>query len=96
MDTLKREDFDGLVNESLTLTDPEGTQVELKVVEVESTILNGDEWDSFNVTLEGTEAFHVPQGTYTFSHEKFGEIDMFMSPNSQTEYEIVVSRKRDA
>lgn len=95
MDILKREEIDSLVNENLILIDPEGTQVELKVVEVESTILNGDEWDSFHVILEGTEAFHVPQGTYKFAHEKLGEIDMFMSPNSQTEYEIVVSRKRD-
>ncbi len=84
------------LNQSLTLIDPEGTQVALEIVEVASTTLNGDDWDSFYVTLRGTDTFHVPQGSYTFAHEKIGEIDMFMSPNSQTEYEIVVTRKREA
>ncbi len=82
-----------LINETITAKDDGGSQVSLKIKSVKGGLIKGIEWDGFNVTLEGDESFHIPQGTYSFFHEAFGKCRLFMVPNSPTEYEIIVSRR---
>ncbi|GAB3535263.1 DUF6916 family protein [Photobacterium alginatilyticum] len=69
--------------------------IELKLTHVEKTKLSGKQWDSYCVTLLGTADNPLGQGTYQLSHPAFGEVDLFLCPNSATEYEIIVNRKLD-
>ncbi|WP_020408655.1 DUF6916 family protein [Hahella ganghwensis] len=83
-----------IVDQKVKLQIPEGSDVELTVSKVGACALDGDEWESFYVYLKGDESFHLPQGTYPITHEAFGTQDLFLSPKSPTEYEIIVNRKR--
>ena len=94
MDQFSRDSLLDLISQKILLTDGDGNRVDLTVKEVVPGKLDGDEWDSFSVRLEGDESFHVPQGSYQLSHERIGSHTLFMSPNSATEYEIIVNRKR--
>jgi len=49
--------------------------------------LNGERWDTFCVLLKGDANEPLGQGTYKLQHESFGEAELFLSPNSETEYE---------
>lgn len=83
-----------LVGDKVKLQDQQGNIAELSIVEVNKGVLDGDEWESFSVIYQGEENLSVPQGTYQFSHEAFGEAQLFISPNSPVEYETVITRKR--
>jgi hypothetical protein len=71
----------------------EGEKIEMAIESVAKTKLDGEEWDAFQVVLSG-DAHHLPQGIYHLTHPAFGEADLFVSPNSPTEYEIQVTRKK--
>lgn len=68
--------------------------VELKISSVERTRLNGDEWNAFCVLLNGKANEPLSQGAYKLVHEAFGEAELFLSPNSETEYEIHMAQRR--
>ncbi|NMR25544.1 hypothetical protein HH219_08400 [Pseudoalteromonas sp. NEC-BIFX-2020_015] len=68
--------------------------VELEISSVERTKLNGDEWNAFCVRLKGKADEPLSQGTYKLEHEAFGEAELFLSPNSETEYEIHIAQQR--
>lgn len=84
-----------LIGEKVELKDEQGNQAELTITEVSRGNIDGDEWEAFSVIYNGEKHFSIPQGSYTFMHESFGEKLLFMSPNSETEYETVVTRKRE-
>lgn len=84
----------GLVGDKVQLQDGQGNVAELSIFEVIKGRLDGEEWEAFSVIYQGERGMSIPQGTYQFSHEKFGEHQLFLSPNSETEYETVVTRKR--
>jgi len=83
-----------LVGEDVLLKDGQDQIVVLEVAEVNKGKLDGDEWEAFSVILNGKKEYSLPQGIFTLSHEKFGDVSLFLSPNSETEYETVVTRKR--
>lgn len=82
------------MGEKVYLKDDQGKEVELTIAEVNKGQLDGDEWEAFSVIFQGEKSFFVPQGTYLFCNESFGEKSLFLSPKSETEYETVVTRKR--
>ncbi|WP_404392372.1 DUF6916 family protein [Pseudoalteromonas phenolica] len=83
-----------LLGQTVDITDSVGSGVTLTVSEVVESSMNGDEWEAFSVYLTGEESFHISQGTYKVAHSAFGERDLFISPKSPVEYEIIINRKR--
>ena len=83
-----------LIGENVVLKDDQDHQVSLKIAEVNKGTLDGSEWEAFSVIYNGSPELSIPQGTYTLHHEKFGDESLFVSPNSDVEYETVVTRKR--
>lgn len=83
-----------LIGEKVTVRDEQQNQLELTIAEVCVGSLDGDEWEAFSVIFNGEKGSSIPQGTYTFLHERFDETLLFLSPNSEIEYETVVTRKR--
>lgn len=83
-----------LIGEFISAFDPEkGEQLDqLKITEVKRAIQHGDQYDAFVVELKGSEDIHLPQDNYLFKHPSFGERQLFLSPFSVNEYEIIVSR----
>lgn len=69
-------------------------EVELEVLSVTKSKLDGDEWNAFSVLLNGKANEPLSQGTYKLENEAFGEAELFLSPNSETEYEIHIAQKR--
>lgn len=83
-----------IVDQQVKLQIPQGPEVELTVTKVGACALDGDEWESFYVYMQGDTSYHLPQGTYQITHKAFGTQDLFLSPKSPTEYEIIVNRQR--
>lgn len=82
------------IGKKVQLKDAQENEIELTITEVNKGQLDGDEWEVFSVIYQGDKNVQLPQGTYTFSHDSFGEKILFLSPNSPMEYETVVSRKK--
>jgi len=83
-----------ILGEKVCLKDGQENKVELTITEVNKGQLDGDDWEAFSVIFRGEKNIPIPQGTYVFFNEKFGEKSLFISPKSETEYETVVTRKR--
>ena len=79
--------------EKLTIKNTDNTQIELTVNEISASQSHDDKREAFSVLLCGDNEKLIPQGTYQISHENFGEVSLFMSPNSETEYEIIINRE---
>jgi len=95
MENYNFENLSQLVGEQMTIRDDGGNEAALIIAEVNKGIIDSDEWQSFSVIYKGEENLSVPQGTYSFSHEKIGEVSLFMTPNSATEYETIVTKRRE-
>jgi hypothetical protein len=67
-----------------------------EITDVSEAPINGKKWESFVVTMNIPSALKVTleQGDYDVSHEAFGELSLFSSPNSATELEFVICRDR--
>lgn len=94
MESYNAENLTRILGKEIMVRDDQGNEVPLIVAEVNISSLNGDEWEAFSVIYKGGASFHIPQGTFTFCHSVFGEVALFVSPKSETEYETVISRKR--
>ncbi len=84
-----------LIGEKVRVIDSQEHSVFLTISEVIKNKLDGNEWEAFSVVYTGENNFRIAQGTYTFQHDSFGEKNLFLSPNSETEYETVITRKRN-
>jgi hypothetical protein len=82
------------IGEDMIIRDDAGNEVALVIAEVNKGTLDSEEWDAFSVIYNAKASVSIPQGTYTFCHEKIGEVSLFTTPKSATEYETVVTRKR--
>jgi hypothetical protein len=85
-----------MVGEAVTVVDPDiSATFEAKVDIIRESPMNGDEWEAFAVVMSvQPDACELRQGNYKLSHEKFGDIELFCSPNSASEMEFVISRKK--
>jgi hypothetical protein len=68
--------------------------VQLSVVSVEKSPIDGDDWEGFAVLFNGDESFRIPQGSYRAVHDSFGQEEIFITAHGPTEYQTVISRKR--
>lgn len=95
MENYNYKNLSQFIGEKVTLIDDKGNQAELTITEVNKGKLDGNDWEAFSVIYHGEKVI-IHQGNYIFSHESFGEKQLFLSPNSETEYETVVTRKRES
>ncbi|WP_440875146.1 DUF6916 family protein [Thalassotalea sp. PLHSN55] len=96
MEKYNLENLTNIVGESVQVADQQGNQVELTLAEVNVGVLDGEQWEAFSVIYHGSDEFEIPQGSYVFSHQLFGQQELFLSPNSATEYETVITRAKQA
>ncbi|WDD98525.1 DUF6916 family protein [Thalassomonas actiniarum] len=94
MDAYNYQQLSQLIGEAVQVSDQQGNQVSLKIIEVNKGQLDGEQWEAFSVIYTSDEAMNISQGTYRFSHQAFGQIDLFLSPNSAVEFETIVTRSR--
>jgi len=94
MEKYNYENLCQIMGEKVSLKDDQGNGAELTIAEVNKGQLDGDDWEAFSVIFQGEKNVSIPQGTYVFFNENFGEKSLFISPKSETEYETVVTRKR--
>jgi hypothetical protein len=94
MEKFNFETLVNLVEHSIQLKDGSNNVVELKVEKVSLPKVPDPDYDAFSVDLISDKAVHCPSGSYLFSHETFGEVQLFMSPYAADKYQIVVARKK--
>lgn len=95
MDLYNYQNLTEIIGARVQVIDQQGNQVELTVSEVNKSQLDGDEWEAFSVIYLGEQNISISQGTYSFSHQCFGEARLFLCPNSAIEYETVVTRQKN-
>lgn len=83
-----------LVGHTINVYDHSDNSVQVSVVAVEKSPLDGDEWEGFAVLFNGDESFRIPQGSYRAVHDAFGQEEIFITAHGPTEYQTVISRKR--
>ncbi len=96
MESYNYDNLFSVVGQEVSVSDDEGNEVFLTVAEVSKGALDGTSWEAFSVIYAGDKNFHIPQGNYTFKHSVFGVKKLFLIPNSETEYETVITREREA
>ncbi|WDE05958.1 hypothetical protein SG34_003235 [Thalassomonas viridans] len=94
MDAYNYQQLSQLLGETVQVSDQQGNQVDFKIAEVNKGQLDGEQWEAFSVIYTSDTPMNISQGTYRFSHQAFGEIDLFLSPNSAAEFETIVTRSR--
>lgn len=83
------------LGETATLTDDQGHVATLTLATVETSAMHGDQWESFSLLLTSEQPIAMPQGIYRIAHPQLGEHDLFVSPKSLTDFEVVVNRRRE-
>ncbi|ACE85135.1 DUF6916 family protein [Cellvibrio japonicus] len=94
---MKKFDFEtlnNLIDQSIQLKDGENKIVELKVEKVSLPKASDPGYEAFSVDLSSEKDVHCPSGNYLFSHDAFGETQLFMSPYAADKYQIVIARKK--
>lgn len=67
---------------------------EAKVSQVIESKACGPEWENFSIIIDlGETPPEINQGIYALSSEDYSNEQLFISPNSHTECEIIISRK---
>lgn len=94
MDILNYNDALTLVDQTITFSD-KGTDLAAKIVKVETNAIHGDEWNAYTIVfeLQNTE-LSLSQGILEFEYPGFEKQTILVSPNSQTEFESVVSQRK--
>ncbi len=94
MEKFNLENLRGLEGAKVTLASEYASQ-QATIKGVQEFKANGAQWEAFTLTLEvpKNDELALYQGTYKISHEQFGELALFASPNTDTELEFVMTRK---
>lgn len=93
MDKFNFDTLTSLINQQIQLKDGSDQVVDLTVDKVSLPKTPTQDYEAFSVDLSGSSAIHCPTGNYLFSHEDFGEVQLFMSPYGKDKYQIVIARK---
>ncbi|QUJ66498.1 hypothetical protein KDD30_09995 [Photobacterium sp. GJ3] len=94
MEQFTFERLEKMVGEKLTVALDNNQTVEVEISDVQRTATHGKLWEAFALYLDcGELEGGLAQGTYPFSHEKLGEVALFVSPNSASELEVIFSRR---
>ena len=92
MEKFNYNNINSIQGNDIKIIDEENNKHKLNVAEVCTSEHHSDDCQCFYVILKSEEKNQFPQGTYRFEHEAFGEMTLFMSPNGEQEYEIVVNQ----
>ncbi|WP_311567947.1 DUF6916 family protein [Photobacterium arenosum] len=94
MEQFTFERLENLVGDKMSMSLDDGTSVDVEITGVTRTGTHSNVWESFALYLNsGGLNRAVEQGTYLFGHESLGETALFVSPNSEKELEVIISRK---
>lgn len=80
--------------QAVTIKDGAGNTAALVVTEIKKSALDGTDWEAFSVLYSAPPSLRIPDGSYLIGHPCFGELELYLSPKSATEYESVITRKR--
>jgi len=88
MQVWRLEQFKSLVGQTLLASVLDtGGNVKMKVVDVIESNCLGEKWESFSVVFNFEE--QIQQGSYQLEHDDYGQYEVFISPNSESEAEAV-------
>ncbi|MCW8878901.1 MAG: hypothetical protein OQJ89_14590 [Kangiellaceae bacterium] len=93
MENFNYQTLKSMQGEKLTLQNTDDSQIELTIDEISASQAHDEKREAFSVLLIGNKEQPIAQGTYQVKHDNFGEVSLFMSPNSETEYEIIINRE---
>lgn len=83
-----------LLGSQVAITDPASNlKLLAEVTEVNPQALHGDVWESFSIILAHDGEMSLGQSTYEIEHQSFGSQQLFVTPNSEQEAEIIITRK---
>ena len=94
MSRLNFDSMSALLGSKVAVFDRAENSIQLSVVSVEKSPIDGDDWEGFAVLFNGDESFRIPQGSYRAVHDSFGQEEIFITAHGPTEYQTVISRKR--
>ena len=81
LDRLRKEDFEPLIGQKLTVATRDAAPTELEVAE--ATTLKSPsprETPPFRVILRSRDGWRAPQGMFRISHPRLGELELFAVP----------------
>ncbi len=84
------------LGQRITLSDDQGNSVSLSLDRLACSSMHGPEWESFALIMVSDEPIAMTQGVYRIAHPELGEHDLFVSPKSYSEFEIVINRRRSS
>lgn len=96
MDSFNYETLKSIESQKLKATNKHsGVEFECSVDCVEPGVLDGEQWEAFSVCFINHDKDKALQdGHYLFSHQAFGDVELYGSLNSATELEVIVTRKK--
>jgi hypothetical protein len=86
--TLTEKEFSQHVNTNYRVNVAEAAPIELELLEVKphvSAPIEPDGMERFQIYFRGPANIFLPQGTYSFSHERMGDFDLFLVPVAKEE-----------
>ena len=86
--------LDSMRGDQFDVMDESGNQAVLTLVDVKKSSLDGVHWEAFSAIYKGEQSIRIPQGTYRLHHRTFGALSLFLSPKSEVDYEVVVTRRK--
>ena len=86
--------FKDLLGKTMSITEREGQQHHLTIVEVENEKHSCDRWLNGSVVLQGGENTCLEQDTYSIACESVQSDNILISPIGNQEHEIIFSHDR--
>ncbi len=93
MEQFNYKNLQSILGEPIALVDNEKNSVEFKLSEVITGNGHDEEHEVFSAILTCADKPGLSQGTYLLCHQVFGEISLFVCPNSETEYEVIINQQ---
>ncbi|MDO6704983.1 hypothetical protein [Photobacterium sp. 1_MG-2023] len=94
MEQFTFERLEQCVGDALMIDVGEPQHCQVVISGVQRTGTHGKQWESYAFYLDcSAQEKPIEQGTYRFSHPQLGAASLFVSPNSEKELEVIISRK---
>ncbi|WP_444995374.1 DUF6916 family protein [Aliikangiella sp. IMCC44359] len=93
MEQFNYKNLQTILGEKVTIVDNEKNEIEFTLSEVNTGIEHSEKREVFSAVLTCENKPELPQGTYELNHKLFGSLPLFVCPNSETEYEIIINRE---
>ena len=94
MSEYSKTNLETIIGEKITVQDTQNNTATITLKSVTSNNTGCDEWESFTATYSGDEKLVLEDGCYQFHHDKFDSLQLFISANSENEYETVITQEK--